>query len=135
MEIWLHSRVLSPRFWVQSPSLEKERWRINNYKQSSHLLNKKNACLKVGPFMSGLYLKLSADIPLQYKGEKSIEIQHLPFSPHLHVYIVCVLCEHVCMCVDMYAYTFVCLCMWRPKVDGGNDPQSLFYLMHRGRVS
>lgn len=40
------------------------------------------------------------------------------------------------MCVDMYAHTFVCLCMGRPEVDDGNNPQSFFfYLTHGGRVS
>lgn len=26
-------------------------------------------------------------------------------------------CVHVCMCVNMCAHAFRCLCMWRPEVD------------------
>lgn len=80
---------------------------MNNYNQSSNPLNKKNACLKVGPLMSGLYFKLSADIPLQYKGEKPIEIQHLPyFSIFMCILYVC--CVRMFVCVWICMHTHLC---------------------------
>lgn len=54
------------------------------------------------------------------------------FFPSSCVYYMCMHVD-VCICVDMYTQTFVCWCVWRLKVDGRNDPQSLFYLTNGGR--